>query len=260
MLKGKTALVTGSTSGIGKGMAAAFASAGCNVIINGFGDDAEIAAFRSDLEKTHGIRTLYSPADMMHPEGIEAMIRAAEKEFGGGGILMNNAGIQHVAPVDEFPIAKWDAIIGINLSSAFHTIRAALPKMKQKKWGRIINLASAHGLVASPYKSAYVAAKHGMVGLTKVVALEVAELGITCNAICPGYVKTPLVDSQIADQAKAHNMDEQTVIREVILAAQPNKKFVTVEELGALALLLAGDQGASINGAALAIDGGWTAR
>lgn len=260
MLKGKTALITGSTSGIGKGFAEAFAAAGCNVVINGYGDEKEIETFRSGLEKSHGVRVLYSAADMTKPDKIEEMIRQAEETFRGIDVLINNAGIQHVAPVDEFLVQKWDAIIAINLSSAFHTIRAALPKMKQKKWGRIINLASAHGLVASPYKSAYVAAKHGMVGLTKVVALEVAELGITCNAICPGYVKTPLVDSQITDQAKAHKMDEQTVIREVILAAQPTKKFVTIEELNALAILLASDQGASFNGAAISVDGGWTAR
>ncbi len=260
MLKGKTALVTGSTSGIGQGILSAFAGAGCHIVMNGFGDEKEIETNRMRLQEEHGIRVLYSSADMSKPESIEAMVRQAETESGGIDILVNCAGIQFVSPVDEFPPDKWEAVIAINLSSAFYTIRGALPKMKEKKWGRIINIASAHGLVASPFKSAYVAAKHGMVGLTKTVALEIAEQGITCNAICPGFVKTPLVDNQIADQARAHKMDEQTVIRDVILASQPTKKFVGIEEINALALLLASDQAASINGSALAIDGGWTAR
>jgi 3-hydroxybutyrate dehydrogenase len=260
MLKGKTALITGSTSGIGKSLADAFASAGCNIMINGFGDKAEIKVLRAGLETRYGVHVLYSSADMTKPDEIAQMVREAEKTFGNVDILVNNAGIQHVAAVDEFPIDKWNAVIAVNLSSSFLAIRAALPKMKAKKWGRIINIASAHGLVASPYKSAYVAAKHGMVGLTKVVALEVAELGITCNAICPGYVKTPLVEGQIDDQAKARGISPEEVIRDVILAAQPTKKFVTFDELNALALFLADDQAASINGAALSIDGGWTAK
>lgn len=260
MLKGKSVLVTGSTSGIGKGIAEAFAGAGCNLVINGFGDAEETNAFLEKLEAEHHIRAIYSPADMSKPDQIEEMVEAARSTFGGIDILVNNAGIQHVAPVDEFPLEKWDAIIAINLSSAFHTIRSVLPGMKAKKWGRIINIASAHGLVASPFKSAYVAAKHGLIGLTKVVALEVAEQGITCNAICPGYVKTPLVEGQIADQAKARKMTSEEVIHDVILAAQPTKKFVTIEELNALAVFLADEKAASINGAAISIDGGWTAQ
>jgi 3-hydroxybutyrate dehydrogenase len=260
MLKNKTALITGSTSGIGKNLAQGFAAAGCNIVINGFGDSTGIESLRSGLEKRYHIRTIYSAADMTKPDEIAQMVFDAEEAFGHVEILINNAGIQHVAPLDEFPVDRWNAIIAVNLSSAFHTIRAALPKMKSGKWGRIINIASAHGLVASPFKSAYVAAKHGLVGLTKVVALEVAELGITCNAICPGYVKTPLVEGQIEDQAKTWGMSTEKVIRDVILAAQPTKKFVTFEELNALALFLAGDTAASINGAALSIDGGWTAK
>ncbi|MFO7557408.1 MAG: 3-hydroxybutyrate dehydrogenase [Desulfobacterales bacterium] len=260
MLKKKSVLVTGSTSGIGKGIAEAFAGEGCNIMINGFGDAKEIKSFLADLEKNYNIRALYSDADMEKPNQIEKMVKEARDAFGGMDILVNNAGIQHVAPIDEFPAEKWDAIIRINLTSAFHTIRSALPGMKAKKWGRIINIASAHGLVASPFKSAYVAAKHGMIGLTKVVALEVAQQGITCNAICPGYVKTPLVDGQIADQAKARKMTSDEVIRDVILAAQPTKKFVTLEELNALAVFLADEKAASINGAAISVDGGWTAQ
>jgi 3-hydroxybutyrate dehydrogenase len=260
MLKNKTVLITGSTSGIGKSLADAFASAGCNIVINGFGEKADIDAIRTELETRYGVHVLYSAADMKKPDEIALMFRDTEKVFGNVDILVNNAGIQHVAPVDEFPVEKWDALIAVNLSSAFHAIRAALPGMKLKKWGRIINIASAHGLVASPFKSAYVAAKHGMVGLTKVVALEVAEMGITCNAICPGYVKTPLVEGQIADQSKTRGISAKRVIREVILAAQPTKKFVTLDEINALVLFLAGDMAASINGAALSIDGGWTAK
>jgi 3-hydroxybutyrate dehydrogenase len=260
MLKGKSVLVTGSTSGIGKGLAEAFAGEGCNMMINGFGDAEEINSFLEEMQAKHHVQALYSAADMEKPDQIEKMIKDAIDAFGGVDILINNAGIQHVAPIDEFPPEKWNAIISINLSSAFHTIRSVLPKMKTKQWGRIINIASAHGLVASPFKSAYVAAKHGLVGLTKTVALEVAEHNITCNAICPGYVKTPLVEGQIADQAKTRNMTPDDVIRDVILAAQPTKKFVTFEELNALALFLADDKAASINGAALSIDGGWTAR
>jgi 3-hydroxybutyrate dehydrogenase len=260
MLKNKVAIVTGSTSGIGLGIATGLAKAGCDVMLNGFGDPDEVEKTRAELAETHGVRVLYSGADMTNPDAIEAMIDQANTELGSVDIIVNNAGIQHVAPVDEFPVQKWDAIIAINLSSAFHMIRLALPLMKQQGWGRIINLASAHGLVASPYKSAYVSAKHGMLGLTKTVALEVAEQGITCNAICPGYVLTPLVDGQIDDTAKARGIDRDTVIRDVMLVAQPTKRFVTVEELAGLTVFLCDEAGASINGAALPMDGGWTAR
>ena len=258
-MKGKSAVITGSTSGIGKNLAEAFADAGCNIVINGFGNKAEIEAFQADLKKKYKVKVLYSPANMTKPDEITQMIKEAQTAFGTVDILINNAGIQYVAAVEEFPVQKWDAIIATNLSSAFLTIRAALPGMKTKKWGRIINIASAHGLVASPFKSAYVAAKHGVVGLTKAVALEVAELGITCNAICPGYVKTPLVEGQIADQAKARGISPEEVIRNVILAAQPTKKFVTFDELNALALFIADEKAASINGTTISIDGGWTA-
>lgn len=260
MLKKKSVIITGSSSGIGRGLAAAFASAGCNVMLNGFGDATDIEALRTGLEREHGVDVLYSDADMTRSDQIKEMVKAAADGFGSVDILVNNAGIQHVAPIDEFPEEKWNAIIAINLSSAFHAIRFSLPGMKANKWGRIINIASAHGLVASPFKSAYVAAKHGIIGMTKTVALEVAELGITCNAICPGYVKTPLVEGQIADQAKARNMDPDDVIRNVILAAQPTKKFVTFDQLNALALFLSDENAASINGASISIDGGWTAQ
>ena len=255
----KTALVTGSTSGIGQGIAEAFAKAGLNVILNGFGDAAAIEAQRVGIERAHGVKARYDGADMSKSAAIEAMIAKADAEFGAVDILVNNAGIQHVAPVDEFPVDKWDAIIAINLSSAFHTTRCALPAMKRKGWGRVINIASAHALVASPFKSAYVAAKHGIAGFTKSVALEVAEKGITVNAICPGYVRTPLVEKQIPDTAKARGITEEQVIRDVMLAAQPTKRFVGVDEVAALALYLAGDSAASITGAILPIDGGWTA-
>ncbi len=260
MLKDKVAIVTGSTSGIGLGIATGLAKAGCSVVLNGFGDPEEIEQTRAELAEAHGVPVLYSGADMTKPAEIEAMIEQTKAELGSVDIIVNNAGIQHVAPVDEFPVDKWDAIIAINLSSAFHMIRLTLPLMKQRGWGRIINLASAHGLVASPFKSAYVSAKHGMLGLTKTVALEVAELDITCNAICPGYVLTPLVDGQIDDTAKARGIPRDTVIRDVILAAQPNKRFVTVEELAGLTVFLCGEAGGSINGAALPMEGGWTAR
>ncbi|MBC2717261.1 MAG: 3-hydroxybutyrate dehydrogenase [Desulfobacteraceae bacterium] len=260
MLKGKSAIVTGSTSGIGEGIATAFAAAGCNVMLNGFGDAQKIEKLWAGLEKGNGVKVLYSPADMTRPDQIADMVKSAEEIFGGVDILVNNAGIQHVAPIDEFPPEKWDAIIAINLSSAFHAIRSALPGMKKRKWGRIINIASAHGLVASPFKSAYVAAKHGIIGMTKTVALEVAEQGVTCNAICPGYVKTPLVEGQISDQAKARNMTPAEVVKNVILAAQPTKQFVTVDQINALTLFLADNNGASINGTSISIDGGWTAQ
>jgi 3-hydroxybutyrate dehydrogenase len=260
MLEDKAAIVTGSTSGIGLGIATGLAKAGCNVMLNGFGDPDEVEMTRSELARAHGVRVLYSGADMTKPDEIEAMIDQSNTELGSVDIIVNNAGIQHVAPVDEFPVEKWDAIIAINLSSAFHMIRLALPLMKKQRWGRIINLASAHGLVASPFKAAYVSAKHGMLGLTKTVALEIAEQGITCNAICPGYVLTPLVDGQIDDTAKARGIDRDTVIRDVMLVAQPTKRFVTVEELAGLTVFLCDEAGASINGAALPMDGGWTAR
>jgi 3-hydroxybutyrate dehydrogenase len=259
MLKGKTALVTGSTSGIGLGIARALAADGANLVINGFGDVLEIERLRAQLAQTHGVKVVYSPADMSKAASIQTMMSLAAHEFGGVDILVNNAGIQFVAPVDEFPVDKWDAIIAINLSSAFHTTRLALPYMKQKKWGRVINIASAHALVASPFKSAYVAAKHGIAGLTKTVALEVAEQGITVNAVCPGYVLTPLVEKQIPDTAKARGISEEAVRRDVLLASQPTKKFVTVEQVAGLTTFLCTAQADSITGAILPIEGGWTA-
>jgi len=258
-LKGKVSLVTGSTSGIGLGIACSLAQAGSAVILNGFGKPEKIRGTLATIASDFGVRIEYSAADMSSPASIAEMIEIALDMFGSLDILVNNAGIQHVAPLQEFPVAKWDAILAINLSSAFHTTRLALPKMFANKWGRIINIASAHGLVGSPFKSAYVAAKHGMVGLTKVTALETAERGITCNAICPGYVYTPLVEAQIEGQAKAHGIPREQVIHDVLLGQQPNKRFATVAELGALAVFLASDAGVSITGAAIAIDGGWTA-
>ncbi|MFM8990696.1 MAG: 3-hydroxybutyrate dehydrogenase [Alphaproteobacteria bacterium] len=259
MLKGKVAIVTGSTSGIGLGIAEAFAGAGAAVVLNGFGDAAEIEATRAGLASRHGVAVTYSGADMSKPAAIAGMVAVALPDHGKVDLLVNNAGIQFVAPIDEFPEAKWDAILAINLSSAFHATKAVLPGMKQRKWGRIINVASAHGLVASAFKSAYVAAKHGVVGLTKVTAMETAEEGITCNAICPGYVWTPLVQKQIPEQAKAHGMSEEEVVRKVLLANQPNKRFATVEEMGALAVFLCSQGAASMTGTALPVDGGWTA-
>ena len=256
MLKGRSAIVTGSTSGIGLGIAKALAGQGANVMLNGFGDPTQIKSLRVQLELDHGVKVVHSGADMQSSAQIHTMVAQAQQLFGGVDILVNNAGIQHVAPVDEFPVEKWDAILAINLSSAFHAIRGALPGMKQRGWGRIVNIASAHGLVASPFKSAYVAAKHGLVGLTKTVALETARLGITCNAICPGYVLTPLVEKQIDDQAKVHAIAREQVIERVILERQPSKEFVKVDEIAALALFLCGPGGASITGTALPIDGG----
>jgi 3-hydroxybutyrate dehydrogenase len=258
-LKGRVALVTGSTSGIGLGVAEAFAQAGANLVLNGFGDRMQIEDTRQKLEQTHDVAVFYHGADLSKASAVREMMAYAKAEAGAVDILVNNAGIQHVAPVDEFPPEKWDAILAINLSSAFHAIRAALPAMKAKGFGRIINVASAHGLVGSPFKSAYVAAKHGVLGLTKVVALEVAEANITCNAICPGYVYTPLVEKQIEDQAKAHNISRDKVISDVLLKAQPNKRFAQVSEIGALAVFLASDAAKSITGIALPVDGGWTA-
>jgi len=259
MLKGKTALVTGSTSGIGLAIARALAAQGANVTINGFGDKAAIEKERTGIEKNFGVRAFYSPADMSKPAEIAGMVRTTEQTFGSLDVLVNNAGIQYVAPIEEFPIEKWDQIIAINLSSAFHTIRAAVPGMKSRKWGRIINTASAHSLVASPFKAAYVSAKHGLAGLTKTVALEVATFGITANCISPGYVWTPLVEKQIPDTMKARGLTEEEVKRDVLLAAQPTKEFVTVEEVAALAIYLCSDAAKAITGANLSIDGGWTA-
>ena len=260
MLKGKTALVTGSTSGIGLGIAEALGREGANLVLNGFGDKAEIERVRTRLAEACRVEVIYDGADMSQPQAIATMMHAAIAQFGSVDVLVNNAGIQHVAPVDEFPVAKWDAIVAINLSAAFHTTRLALPGMKRKRWGRIVNIASAHALVASPYKSAYVAAKHGLAGLTKTTALEVAESGITVNAICPGYVWTPLVEKQIPDTAKARGMTEEQVKRDVLLAAQPTRKFVAIEEVAALALFLASEAASSITGALLPLDGGWTAQ
>jgi len=258
-LTGKVSLVTGSTSGIGLGIARALAEAGSAVVLNGLGVGAEIAKTREQIAADYGVTVGYSPADMTKPAAIADMIAATLAEHGRLDVLVNNAGIQHVAPLEQFPLEKWDAILGINLSSAFHTTRAALPAMRKNRFGRIVNIASAHGLVASPFKAAYVAAKHGVVGLTKVTALETAEDGITCNAICPGYVYTPLVEAQIDGQAKAHHISRDQVIRDVLLAQQPNKHFASVEELGALTVFLASDAAASITGIALPVDGGWTA-
>ncbi|MDM0113715.1 3-hydroxybutyrate dehydrogenase [Variovorax sp. J22R133] len=260
MLKGKSALITGSTSGIGAGVATALAEAGVNVMLNGFGDPEQIEKMRAGLVERTGVKVLYSGADMSRPDEIEAMVRDAERDFGQLDILVNNAGIQFVSPVQDFPGAKWEQILAINLSSNFYTIKSALPGMQTRNFGRIINIASAHGLVASPFKSAYVAAKHGVVGLTKTVALEVAETAITCNAICPGYVKAPLVEGQIKDQAQVHNMSEAQVVREVILASQPNRRFVEVDEIGKLVLFLCSAGASSITGISLPIEGGWTAR
>ena len=258
-LKTRNALVTGSTSGIGLAIARAVAAQGANVTINGFGPAEAIETARAGIETDFGVRCRYSAADMTRPAEIAAMVAEAEAAFGSLDILVNNAGIQHVAPIEEFPIEKWDQIIAINLSSAFHAARAAIPGMKAKKWGRIINTASAHALIASPFKSAYVAAKHGIAGFTKTVALETATLGITANAICPGYVWTPLVERQIPDTMAARGLTREQVINDVLLHAQPTKQFVTVDEVAALAVYLAGDMARSITGAIISIDGGWTA-
>jgi 3-hydroxybutyrate dehydrogenase len=259
MLQGKSALVTGSTSGIGLAMARALAAQGANITINGFGDKAAIEKERTGIETDFKVKAIHSPADMSKPAEIADMIRTSEKTFGSLDVLINNAGIQFVSPIEEFPIEKWDQIIAINLCSAFHTIRAAVPGMKARKWGRIINTASAHSLVASPFKAAYVSAKHGLAGLTKTVALELATFGVTCNCISPGYVWTPLVEKQIPDTAKARGMTEEQVKRDVLLAAQPTKEFVTVEEVADLAVFLCSDSAKAITGANLSIDGGWTA-
>jgi 3-hydroxybutyrate dehydrogenase len=258
-LKSKSAVITGSTSGIGLADARALAKEGANVLINGFGDPADIEKERAGIEKDFGVKAIYSPADMTKPEEIAEMITTAEKTFGSVDVLVNNAGIQFVSPIEDFPIEKWNQIIAINLSSAFHTIRAALPGMKKRKWGRIIQTASAHSLVASPFKSAYVSAKHGIAGLTKTIALETATDGITVNCISPGYVWTPLVEKQIPDTMKARNMTREQVMNDVLLAAQPTKQFVTVDEIAALVVYLCSDMAKNITGANLSIDGGWTA-
>jgi 3-hydroxybutyrate dehydrogenase len=258
-LEGRTAIVTGSTSGIGLGIAKALAQSGAAVMLNGFGDPVEIEAQRAAIAEQNDVDVAYDSADMSSRDAIRMMVDRAVARFGQVDIVVNNAGIQHVAPIGEFPTGKWDAILAINLSSAFHLIQATFEPMKQRGYGRIINIASAHGLIASPFKSAYVAAKHGMVGLTKVAALEGAEFGVTANAICPGYVWTPLVEKQIDDQAKSHNIARDAVIRDVFLKEQPTRRFATVEELGALSVFLCGDGAASITGTALPVDGGWTA-
>ena len=260
MLKGKTALVTGSTSGIGLATARALAQDGANIVINGFGDKAAIEKERAGLEKDFGIKAIYSPADMSKPAEIAEMIATAEKTFGSLDVLVNNAGIQLVANIEDFPAEKWDAVIAINLSSAFHGIRAAMPGMKKRKWGRIINIASAHGLVASAQKVAYVAAKHGIVGLTKVVALEAANNGVTCNAICPGWVLTPLIQKQIDDRAKASGKTVREAEVALLSEKQPMHSFTKPESIGALAVFLCSDAAATITGSAYSIDGGWVAQ
>ena len=259
-LSGQVALITGSTSGIGQAMAEALAANGANIVLNGLGDAAEIEALRAKIAADHGVEVRYHGANMLKPDEIADMVNCAEREFGRLDILLSNAGIQHVSPVEDFPVAKWDAIIAINLTSVFHAARAAIPIMKRQGRGRIVNLASVHGLVASPFKSAYVAAKHGVIGFTKTLGLELAEDGITCNAICPGYVKTPLVENQIADTARARSISEEEVVRDVMLAAQPTKQFVTFEQLAGALLYLVSDAGANANGTAITIDGGWTAK
>ena len=259
-LKGKSAVVTGSTSGIGKAIATVFASEGANVMLNGFGDTAQIEALRAGLARDHGVKVEYHGADMTKPAEIRDLVAKAEAAFGAVDILVNNAGIQHVAPIESFPEDRWDAIIAINLSSAFHATKAALAGMKKRRFGRIVNIASTHGLVASPNKSAYIAAKHGIVGFTKATAVEVAEEGIRCNAICPGFVHTPLVQKQIEDRAREAGISTDKATRDIILAPQPTKEFVTVEQIAATALFMAGAGGDQMTGASVSVDGGWTAR
>jgi 3-hydroxybutyrate dehydrogenase len=258
-LDGHNAIVTGSTSGIGLGVAGALAARGANVMLNGFGPEQEIEETRAGLMRAHDVMVTYSGADLSRAENVTAMVESARAEFGQIDILVNNAGIQHVAPIEDFPPEKWDAVLAIDLSAAFHATRAVFADMKARGWGRIVNVASAHGLIASPFKSAYVAAKHGIVGLAKVIALEGAEAGVTCNAVCPGYVWTPLVEKQIDDQARSHNIPRDEVIRDVLLKQQPNKRFATVEEIGALTAFLCSADAQSITGTALPVDGGWTA-
>jgi 3-hydroxybutyrate dehydrogenase len=260
ILKSKTAVVTGSTSGIGLAIARAFAAEGANLVVNGFGDAGEIEMERARLERDFGVRATYSPADMTKPAEIAGMIAAAEATFGSVDVLVNNAGVQFVSPIEDFPAEKWDQILAIDLSAAFHAIRAAIPGMKRRKWGRIISTASAHSLVASPFKSAYVAAKHGLAGLTKTVALEVARDGVTVNCISPGYVWTPLVEKQIPDTMKARNMTREQVIHDVLLEAQPTKEFATADEVAGIAVFLCSDAAKQITGANISVDGGWTAK
>lgn len=259
-LQGKRALVTGSTSGIGLGIARALADHGCSLTLNGFGDPDEIDALCAELADAGDVEVTYSAADMREPEQIATMIKEAEARFGGLDILINNAGIQFVSPIESFPVDKWNDIIAINLSSAFHTMRAALPGMIEAGWGRVVNIASTHALVASPYKSAYVAAKHGIAGLTKTIALEMAEKNITVNAVAPGYVKTPLVTGQIEDTARARGITEEEVVRDVMLLAQPTKKLITVDQVADMVLFLCSEQASAITGSILPIDGGWTAK
>jgi 3-hydroxybutyrate dehydrogenase len=258
-LAGRIALITGSTSGIGLEILDQMAAAGARVVMNGLGDTGQIEGELRRIRSSHDVEAIYIPANLMEPAQCADMVATAAARFGQVDILVNNAGIQHVAPIESFPAEKWDAIIALNLSAAFHAIRASFAGMKARRWGRIINVASAHGLVASPFKSAYVAAKHGIIGLTKTVALEGAEFGVTANAICPGYVWTPLVEKQIDDQARSHGISRDQVIKDVLLAQQPNKRFARSSEIGALAVFLASAAAQSITGAALPVDGGWTA-
>lgn len=260
MLQGKTALVTGSTSGIGLGIAEALAKQGANIILSGLATEDEADALQARIKAEYGVEVGFSGANLTKADAIEDMMSYAKEAFGPIDVLVNNAGVQHVAPLEEFPVDRWNLIISLNLSAAFHTTRLAIGDMKARGWGRIINTASAHALVASPFKSAYVAAKHGLAGLTKVVALEGAEQGVRCNAICPGYVYTPLVEGQVADTAKARGISEEEVKRDVLLAAQPTKEFVTTEQIGDMAVFLCSDAGSAINGAMLQMDGGWVAQ
>lgn len=260
MLKSKTALVTGSTSGIGKAIATRLAREGADIVLNGFGDSQEIEAYRQELESEYGVKAIFKGTDLTDAAAIKVMMSEIQSELGSVDILVNNAGVQHVSPIEDFPVEKWNLIIALNLTSAFHTIRLAMPGMKEKGWGRIINTASAHALVASPFKSAYVAAKHGIAGLTKVIALEGAEHGVRCNAICPGYVYTPLVAGQIADTAKARGISEDDVKKNVLLAAQPTKEFVTAEQVGGMAAFLCSPDADQINGSLMQMDGGWVAQ
>ncbi len=260
MFAGKTAIVTGSTSGIGLAIAEAFAARGAKIVLNSFSDTDKDHAIAADIAGRHGVEAAYIRADMAKPAECRALVELAMRRFGRLDILVNNAGIQHVAPVEEFPVERWDAIIAINLSSAFHTIAAAVPHMRKAGWGRIVNIASAHGLRASPNKSAYVAAKHGLVGLTKTVALELAGKGVTCNAVCPGFVLTPLVETQIADRMAETGFDRETTIRDVILQKQPSKQFASLEEIAAATLFLASPEAAQVTGTTLSVDGGWTAQ
>ncbi|OFX06278.1 MAG: 3-hydroxybutyrate dehydrogenase [Alphaproteobacteria bacterium RIFCSPHIGHO2_12_FULL_63_12] len=259
-LNGRVAVITGSTSGIGLGIAERLAAEGAAIVLNGFGDPREIEMTRDRIAFENNVPVVYSTADLSQAAAGQELISFAAEAVGEVDILINNAGIQHVAPIEDFPMAKWDAIIAINLSSAFHAVRAALPGMKRRGWGRIVNIASAHGLVASPYKSAYVAAKHGVVGLSKTIALETAQAGITCNVICPGYVWTPLVEKQIEDQARTHSIPRDKVVTDILLKAQPNKRFAQTDEIGALAAFLCSESAASITGASIPVDGGWTAQ